>query len=344
MTESVLASAARIRKGAPVLTVDGLNISSRNGTLVRDVSFTLHAGERVGLIGESGSGKSLTSLAIMGLLPDNLTATGSIRLTQPATELVGASQKTYGALRGLHLGMVFQEPMSALNPTMRIGTQIAEVLLLHRTVPDTRAARGRALELLRQVRMPDPQRSYDAYPHELSGGQRQRVVLAIAMANRPSLLICDEPTTALDVTVQAHMLSLIGAGVAADDSALLFITHDLAVVATICERIVVMYGGEMIETGLVRDVLSAPKHPYTRGLLAASDLTAVDANGRLRTLSPDVFGYKAKVGGCAYCQGADRGGSESREFSRWVVTESGGYACWHDDAESAAAAAVGGVR
>ena len=343
-TATAPVTAGASRKGEPVLVVDRLSVASRRKTLVHDISFTLRAGERVGLIGESGSGKSLTSLAVMGLLPDNLHASGSIRLASPATELVGASQKTLGALRGLHLGMVFQEPMSALNPTMKIGAQIAEVLLLHRTAPSARSARERALEMLRSVRMPDPERSYDAYPHELSGGQRQRVVLAIAMANRPALLICDEPTTALDVTVQAQMLALISEGVEADHSALLFITHDLAVVATICERIIVMYGGEMLETGSVREVLSAPRHPYTRGLLAASDLTATDAAGRLRTLSPRVFDYKAKVSQCPYCQSVDRDTSESREFSRWVGTETGGYACWHEDAETTAASTGGSPR
>ncbi|WP_439385269.1 ABC transporter ATP-binding protein [Amycolatopsis lexingtonensis] len=239
------------------LSVRGLSVSS----LVRDVSFEIGAGERVGLIGESGSGKSLTALSIMGLLPDELRASGSIRLGD--RELLGMSEKDLSRLRGDELAMVFQEPMTALNPAMRVGRQVTEPGRIH-------GRRHRAEELLGAVGLAGTAR---AYPHQLSGGQRQRVVLAMALANEPSLLVCDEPTTALDVTVQAQILSLIKAALSRE-SALLFITHDLAVVASVCERVLVMLDGEIVEAGSTREVLTAPKHEYTRKLLAASDLEA----------------------------------------------------------------------
>ncbi|MGW5699679.1 ATP-binding cassette domain-containing protein [Amycolatopsis japonica] len=241
------------------LRVDGLGI----GGLVRDVSFGIARGERVGLIGESGSGKSLTALSIMGLLPEELAASGSVELD--GRELLGAPEKELSRLRGNELSMVFQEPMTALNPAMRVGAQVAEPMRIHRKS-------GKDPEsLLASVGLPGVAR---AYPHQLSGGQRQRVVLAIALANDPKLLICDEPTTALDVTVQAQILELILDGVRERESALLFITHDLAVVASVCERVLVMLDGEIVEAGTTRDVLTAPQHEYTKKLLAASDLEA----------------------------------------------------------------------
>lgn len=239
------------------LSVRGLTVSS----LVRNVSFEIGAGERVGLIGESGSGKSLTALAIMGLLPEELPASGSVVLND--RELREMSEKELSRLRGDELAMVFQEPMTALNPAMRVGRQVTEPGRIH-------GRRHCADDLLSAVGLPGTAR---AYPHQLSGGQRQRVVLAMALANEPSLLICDEPTTALDVTVQAQILSLIRTSLPAE-SALLFITHDLAVVASVCERVLVMLDGEIVEAGFTREVLTQPKHEYTRKLLAASDLEA----------------------------------------------------------------------
>jgi peptide/nickel transport system ATP-binding protein len=256
----------------PVLEVEGLGVAAEGGPLVHDVSFRIGAGERLGVIGESGSGKSLTASAVMGLLPDGLTATGSARLH--GHDLLGASERELSRLRGRELSMVFQEPMTALNPVMRVGRQVAEGMLLHGTRPDRRAARRAAVDLLAAVRLPDPAQAARAYPHQLSGGQRQRVMLAIALANDPALLICDEPTTALDVTVQAQILELILAGVARRHAALLFITHDLAVVASTCERVLVMHGGRIVEAGDTAQVLTAPRHDYTRSLLAASDLEA----------------------------------------------------------------------
>jgi peptide/nickel transport system ATP-binding protein len=313
-----------------IVEVKRLSVSSPTASLLRGVSFSIDAGERIGLIGESGSGKSLTSLAVFGLLPDNLTAGGSISFSEADHDIVGATDKQMARLRGLHMGMVFQEPMTALNPTMKIGNQVAEVLLQHRTVDGKKAAADRALELLAEVNLPDPARAFRSYPHELSGGQRQRVVLAIAMANKPSLLVCDEPTTALDVTVQAQMLALISTAAEQNNSALLFVTHDLAVVATICERVIVMFGGEVLESGSISQVFREPRHPYTRGLLAASDLDVTDDSGHLLTIPPGLFDYKNHLAECAYCTAPDRDPDDDLDRSRWIGSERDGYACWHE--------------
>jgi peptide/nickel transport system ATP-binding protein len=269
------------------LSVRDLRITTGSGEgpatsdLVRGIGFDVARGERVGLIGESGSGKSLTATAIMGLLPESLAATGSVRLAGSPENLLGASERTLSALRGSAMSMVFQEPMTALNPLMRVGDQVAEVMLEHRTVEGRWAAAARAIHLLGQVQLPNPNETARAYPHQLSGGQRQRVMVAMAMANEPALLLCDEPTTALDVTVQAEVLSLVGALVRDRGSSLLLISHDIAVVASVCERVLVMYNGEIVEDGTVDRVLTAPQHPYTRQLIAASDLSIVDEHGRL---------------------------------------------------------------
>jgi peptide/nickel transport system ATP-binding protein len=296
--------------GAPgdrVLSVRGLTVRTADVELVHPVDLDIARGERVGLIGESGSGKTLTALAVMGLLPEGLEASGRVRVRGVRENLLELPERTLSRLRGSRMGMVFQEPLTALNPTMRVGRQVAEVLLLHRDraarvgqgevlgeagqpgrdegAPDPgrtdRAAiRAEVIRLLDDVRLPDPEQAARSYPHQLSGGQRQRVVLAMALANSPDLLICDEPTTALDVTVQANVLDLIVAGVEARDAGLLFISHDLAVIATVCERVAVMYDGRIVESGPVRQVLTQPTHAYTRKLLAASSLAGIEARGR----------------------------------------------------------------
>lgn len=268
-----------------VLEVADLGVHAGPAPLIKDVSFHIGPGERVGLIGESGSGKSLTAMSIMGLLPEGVHATGSVQLEGIGPNLVGLSERQAAPIRGRDISMVFQEPMTALNPVMKVGDQVAEVMLLHRTKPNKAAADAAAIELLEQVRLPNPSVITRSFPHQLSGGQRQRVMLAIALANNPRLLICDEPTTALDVTVQARMLDLILALAAERGNALLFITHDLAVVAQVCQRVLVMYNGELVESGETRQVFTAPKHPYTQALLAASDLGATDERGRLFTVS-----------------------------------------------------------
>jgi oligopeptide/dipeptide ABC transporter ATP-binding protein len=311
-----------------VLQVEGLHVGTADLRLVSDVSFTLSAGERVGLIGESGSGKSLTALALTGLLPEDVHATGNVRLAGVDHQLVGASERQMAGIRGAAMTMVFQEPMTALNPVMRVGDQVAEVMLLHGTQPDRGAARKAAVALLDRVHLPEPERAARAYPHQLSGGQRQRVMIAIALANGPSVLICDEPTTALDVTVQAQVLDLILGGVAERRSALLFITHDLAVVATVCERVMVMYGGRVVESGPVREVFTRPRHPYTRGLLDTSDLTTVNG-GRLRTIPGTVPAAGRFPDGCVFRNRCPNATEKCAIAPPWTVRDGGGFACWH---------------
>jgi len=312
-----------------VLTVDRLGVSVRELALVSDISFTLRRGERVGLIGESGSGKSLTALALLGLLPEDLKVTGSVRLSEVDADLLGAGERHLNKVRGRRIAMVFQEPMTALNPVMRVGKQIAEVMLLHGTRPSRRSARQAAIELLDRVRMPDPAASVRAYPHQLSGGQRQRVMLAIALANDPDVLICDEPTTALDVTVQAQMLQLILEGVSDNGSALLFITHDLAVMARICQRVLVMYGGRIVEAGTVQEIFTKPRHPYTRGLLDASDLETTDPEGRLPAISGTLPAAGQFPDGCVFRDRCPRAVEKSLVLPPWTGDEMTGFACWN---------------
>ncbi|MFC0545352.1 ABC transporter ATP-binding protein [Kutzneria chonburiensis] len=312
-----------------MLEVDGLCVAAGELPLVSDVSFTVGGGERVGLIGESGSGKSLTASAVFGLLPDDVTATGSVRLDGVPEDLVGATENLLSTLRGSRLAMVFQEPMTALNPSMRIVDQVAEARLIHRTARDRAAAHRDALRLLEQVRLRDVAELGNAYPHQLSGGQRQRVLLAIALANDPDVLICDEPTTALDVTVQAQLLDLIAKGVKERDAALLFITHDLAVVATVCERVLVMYGGRIVESGPVADVLTEPKHRYTKGLLDASDLEAVDEQGRLHAIAGAVPAAGQFPSGCVFRNRCPRADDQCRVQPPWFGESTRGHACWH---------------
>ena len=251
-----------------ILDVSHLGVSSNGGRpLVDDVSFRVDAGERLSLIGESGSGKSLTSFAVTGLLPAGLVASGSVILD--GVQVVGARERDLVALRGRVASVVFQEPLTALDPLMRSGRQVAEPL--HRHLGLRGAGLRRAvLDALAEVRLPDPERIAHAYPHELSGGQRQRVAIAAALACRPQLLIADEPTTALDVTVQAEVLSLIDTLVADRGMALVFVSHDLAVVSQLTDRAVVLRGGRIVESGPIRRILSEPGDPYTRDLVRSA--------------------------------------------------------------------------
>lgn len=256
--------------GGPVLSVERLGVTGAPRATPRRECLTAdRRGERVGLIGESGSGKTLTALAILGLLPETLRASGSVRLRGADVDLVGASEHDLADIRGRLVSMVFQEPMTALNPTMRVGRQVAEVMLVHETVAGRQEADAAAVACSPTSGCRSRPPSLGPIPTPLRG-QRQRVVLAIALANNPALLICDEPTTALDVTVQALVLDLVTRGVTARDAALLFISHDLAVVATVCRRVLVMYGGVVVEAGPVEQILTAPRHRYTEGLVAAS--------------------------------------------------------------------------
>ncbi len=258
----------------PLLEVTDLTVDFGHAPVVDHVSLTLQPGDRVGIIGESGSGKSLTALSIMGLAPDSATITGSVRWQ--GEELLGRSDREMSALRGPAMAMVFQNPLNALNPVMRVGRQIAEPLRLHYGVSRAEAA-AQAVELCRQVGLPDPEHTARAYPHQLSGGQRQRVGIAIALACQPALLIADEPTTALDVTVQAGVLRLLAELIAERDTALLFITHDVALVSGITDQLLVMRHGAVVERGPTRQLARAPGHNYTAQLIAAARATELEA-------------------------------------------------------------------
>jgi oligopeptide/dipeptide ABC transporter ATP-binding protein len=254
---------------APLLRVRDLVVEFplAHGTLraVDGVSFDVRAGEALGLVGESGSGKTMALRAIVGLLPRAARiAGGSIEFE--GEEILGRGEARLRALRGRSISLIFQEPMTALNPVMAVGEQIAEEPLV-RLALGRRGARERALDLMRRVGIPDPNRRYHAYPHELSGGMRQRVMIAIAMSGDPKLILCDEPTTALDVTIQDQILKLLRSLQRDADLSLVFVSHDLAVVAQTCERLAVMYAGQVVETGTVDSVFREPHHPYTLGLL-----------------------------------------------------------------------------
>ncbi|MGB7962925.1 MAG: ABC transporter ATP-binding protein [Propionicimonas sp.] len=266
-----------------LLEVEGLcvDFGRRRAQAVREVSFSLAEGERLGIIGESGSGKTVTALSVMGLLPETAHVRGSVRWR--GEELLGRPEKELARLRGNALAMVFQEPMTALDPTMKVGRQVAEVLLLHRDA-DGAAARPRVITMLGEVGLNDPERIADAYPHQLSGGQRQRVIIAMALINGPDLVVCDEPTTALDVTVQAKVLELLDRVLTVERAACLFISHDLAVVAQVCSQVLVMLDGEVVEAGPVASLFTAPTHPYTRGLVATARLDLVEPGERLPTV------------------------------------------------------------
>ena len=249
-----------------LVAVKDLTVSFGSRVVVNRACFTLDRGETLALVGESGSGKSMTALSLLQLLPPGATSTGDV--TVDGQSVIGADPRLLRRLRGGIAGMVFQEPMNSINPVTRIGKQIAEAIHLHRRItPD--AARARVIELLAEVGFPDAAHRLDAFPHQLSGGQRQRVMIAMALANDPALLIADEPTTALDVTIQAQILKLLAAEKAARGLALLLISHDLAIVRRYADRVCVMKDAELVESGPVREVFDDPNHPYTRMLLAA---------------------------------------------------------------------------
>ena len=297
----------------PLLSVRNLRVAlqTSHGQLeaLRGVDFEMLRGNTLGLIGESGCGKSLTALAIMGLLPDRATVSGSIALN--GTELTQMSDAALCSLRGARMAMIFQEPMTALNPLHPIWKQIAEPLQLHQGM-DLVSAKARALELLERVQLPRARERLDNYPHQLSGGQRQRVMISIALACQPDILIADEPTTALDVTVQKEVLALIRQLVAEDGMGLLLISHDLGLMRDQVERVMVMYGGTVVESAPTQELFGMRAHPYTQGLFAARPQLGLKRGTRLQTIAgnvPEIFNWPkgcAFADRCAYVQDSCR--------------------------------------
>ena len=268
---------------------------------VRDLSFSVRAGEVLGLVGESGSGKSITSLAIMRLLPPQARVSGEIVFGENghSRDLAMLPDEAMRKLRGSQIAMIFQEPMTALNPVMRVGDQIGEAVLAHRNVPKREAA-SLAVEAMRQVAIPEPDRRARDYPHQLSGGMRQRIMIAMAIVNRPQLLIADEPTTALDVTIQAQILELLADLRTKFGLAMLFISHDLAVVSQVADRVAVMYAGNLVEVGVKHDIFAIPAHPYTRGLLQSVPDLETERDRPLGTIEGTVPPLHAMPLGCAF--------------------------------------------
>jgi oligopeptide/dipeptide ABC transporter ATP-binding protein len=268
---------------------------------VRGVSFSIAPGEVVGLVGESGSGKSVTSLAIMGLLPPTAMVAGEITFANGdgVQDLTRLPSEQLRELRGRRLAMIFQEPMTALNPVMRVGDQIAEAVLAHHRVSKAEAWR-RAVEGMREVAIPEPEARARSYPHQLSGGMRQRVMIAMAIVNRPQLLIADEPTTALDVTIQQQILDLLNDLRHKFGLAMLFISHDLAVVSQVADRVAVMYAGSLVELGAMADIFRAAAHPYTQGLLRAIPTLATDRRLPLASIEGTVPPIAQLPPGCPF--------------------------------------------
>ena len=284
-----------------VLDIRNLNVrfATADGEVaaVSDLSLSLGKGECLGIVGESGSGKSQTFLAALGLLASNGRATGEVMLG--SLNLLTVGEKALNSVRGDKLTMIFQDPMTSLTPHMKVGRQLTEVLVRHRglTAP---TARDQAIAVLRRVQIPEPERRFDMYPFELSGGLRQRVMIAMALLCEPELIIADEPTTALDVTVQAQILDLIRRAKDELNTAVILITHDLGVVAGLADRVGVMYAGRMVEVGDVRQIFNAPRHPYTKGLLACTPRHDDATGGALPTIAGQPPNLQHLPTGCAF--------------------------------------------
>jgi oligopeptide/dipeptide ABC transporter ATP-binding protein len=307
----------------PVLSVSGLvtSFTTARGVIrpVDDVSFSLRRGGTLAIVGESGSGKSVTALSIMRLLPDDNARIERGAIVFEGRDVMALSQRELCSFRGDRAAMIFQEPMTALNPVLTVGNQVAEAFRLHQGA-SRGAAWDKAVAMLGKVRIPDPAARARNYPHELSGGMRQRVMIAMALSCNPGLLIADEPTTALDVTIQAQMLHLMKALQAELGTAILFITHDLGVVAEIADDVAVMYAGKIVEEAGVTELFDEPLHPYTRGLLAARPSLVGDRNAKLTTIAGMVPALSELPAGCRFAPRCPLVEPHCREVSPELVT------------------------
>ncbi len=284
-----------------VLEVRDLDVrfDTPDGTVnaVNQVSFSVEPGETLGIVGESGSGKSQIFMSVMGLLATNGKATGSVKFQ--GEQVLGRPARELNRIRGARMSMIFQDPMTSLNPYLTIERQLTEVLVTHRNMSN-RDARQAAVDMLERVQIPEADQRIGLYPFEFSGGMRQRAMIAMALLCQPELLIADEPTTALDVTVQAQILELLGELKRAGKTAFAVITHDLGVIAGLCDRVLVMYAGRIVESGPVRDIFKSPQHPYTKGLLASMPRLDADDATRLATIAGQPPNLQRLPPGCAF--------------------------------------------
>lgn len=314
-----------------VLSVSDLEISfsteSGRNTVVEDVSFSIASGEVLGLVGESGCGKSVTAMSLVSLLPSppSHREKGSIKLL--GREIAGIPESELQAIRGAEVGFIFQEPMSSLNPVLTIGYQLSEAILLHKDI-NKKEAHLKAVEMLNLVGVSDPELRINQYPHELSGGMRQRVMIAMALMCSPKLLIADEPTTALDVTIQAQILDLLNNLRKKLGMSILMITHDLGVVAETCSKVVVMYAGRIVESGPVADVFAHPKHPYTKALIASSPRGAA-RQSELPTIPGIVAAPSDRKVGCSFAPRCTLVTEKCRVDKPQLTSELHAVECWH---------------
>jgi peptide/nickel transport system ATP-binding protein len=340
------ADAEQVRQETPVLEVQDLSVTFRteSGTVsaVDHVSLSLGRGEIVGVVGESGCGKSVTAMSLAGLLPGSARVSGSVTLH--GTELIGASESVLRKIRGREIAYIFQEPMSSLNPVLTVGRQVGEVLQVHERL-SRKQARARAVELLSLVGIPSPATRVDSYPHQLSGGMRQRVMIAMAVACDPKVLVADEPTTALDVTVQAGILEVLRDLRARLGTSILIITHDLGVIADIADRVVVMYAGRLVERAPVHELFARPAHQYTAGLLSASPVPGLHAGAdRLREIPGLVPILASQPDACTFadrcpaaddqCLGAAPPLTPQPSARAGAATSEHLAACWHPNRQA----------
>ena len=318
----------------PILSVKDLSVSfnafAGKVHAVRDVNFDLYKGETLAIVGESGSGKSVTTKAILGILAKNGHIDSGTIMYQ-GQDMAKYKEADFYKIRGKRISLVFQDPLSALNPIMKIGKQITEALILSKAIEKSKA-KARAIELMEAVGIPNAAERYDAYPFQFSGGMRQRIVIAIALASNPEILICDEPTTALDVTIQARILELINDMKRERDLSVIFITHDLGVVASLCDRILIMYGGKIVESGSDREIFYDPKHPYTRGLLQC--VHNPEKKEKLKPIAgspPDLLKPPA---GCPFVDRCPEAMKVCKLYMPEVTTYSATHqcACWLEEA------------